>query len=143
MLAFLAVVSDVTLSFYGMWCIFVIIRRRMMNMERCKNKGFSVYLGNLYLASSSCCCWCEPEARKTRQKHVQNEVSCQLYNSCSFLKSENTLGNQKIKNDRKNRLVPSLPNQHAPAMRVIFCPLTWLKAYNEPANIDSKFSKIT
>ena len=41
--AFLAVLSDVALSFPDMGCIPVIIRRHMMNMEGCKNKGFSVY----------------------------------------------------------------------------------------------------
>ena len=41
--AFLAVLSDVTLSFPGMGCIPVIIRRHMMNMEGYKNKDFSVY----------------------------------------------------------------------------------------------------
>ena len=41
--AFLAVLCDVALSFPGMECIPVIIRRHMMNMEGYKNKGFSVY----------------------------------------------------------------------------------------------------
>ena len=29
------------------------------------------------------------------------------------------------------------------AMPIIFCPLTWLKAYTAPVKIDSKCSKIT
>ena len=91
--ASLTVVSDVTLSFHGIWCIPVIIRRHMMNMEMCKNKGFSVYWWTYsYLASFG-------DVGAVNQKHtkhdksIQNEVSCKLYNSYSFLKSANTLEN--------------------------------------------------